>query len=439
MKRKETQRYAPNRFNKVFDGRNRRVRGLWERNGVYYAQVQVQSWVGRVPLEHSGTVASATDALQDLKSKIRAGTFVPPRRQQAGEELAQTNNKLAQTGSPASSISTAITGYKHDRDRLKAKSLKTCRHENSSFSAWNTYAGTQTLADIGGKLLKDFAAWRMDVENQDDEPLAGRTINLNVMALKHVVDWAVVEGWLPKFPEAWVWKDLPETPKPVRLITAEELDFLRHVRLINDDALEMIDASKRHLAEAQKLTGQAFSDYLGLLALTGGREQETLAKRWSHANWDRRLLHFPGALAKAGGGKPAEDRDVDFHDKLEAHLKNMYERRDPSSDYMFPSESGGHIGSYRKQWEHAREALKAWHIKHGKKEEFAAELCDELGFHHLRHYFISMAVMAGIDYLTIARWVSHRDGGVLIGRKYGHLRAGHSAIQAEKLNAIAGF
>ena len=68
-------------------------------------------------------------------------------------------------------------------------------------------------------------------------------------------------------------------------------------------------------------------------------------------------------------------------------LKNMCERRDPSSDYMFPSEDGGHIGSYRKQWEHAREALKAWHIKHGKKEEFAAELCDELGFHHLRHYF----------------------------------------------------
>jgi hypothetical protein len=94
MKRKETQRYAPNRFNKVFDGRNRRVRGLWERNGVYYAQVQVQSWVGRVPLEHSGTVASATDALQDLKSKIRAGTFIPPRRQQAGEELARIFHKM---------------------------------------------------------------------------------------------------------------------------------------------------------------------------------------------------------------------------------------------------------------------------------------------------------------------------------------------------------
>jgi len=95
MKRNETQRYAANRFNKVVDGRTRRARGQWERNGVDYAQVQVQSWVGRVPLEHCGTVASAADALQDLKSKIRAGTFVPTRRRQAGEELAHT-------GSPAS-------------------------------------------------------------------------------------------------------------------------------------------------------------------------------------------------------------------------------------------------------------------------------------------------------------------------------------------------
>ena len=30
-----------------------------------------------------------------------------------------------------------------------------------------------------------------------------------------------------------------------------------------------------------------------------------------------------------------------------------------------------------------------------------------------------MCVMNGIDYMTIARWVGHRDGGVLIGKVYG--------------------
>jgi hypothetical protein len=29
--------------------------------------------------------------------------------------------------------------------------------------------------------------------------------------------------------------------------------------------------------------------------------------------------------------------------------------------------------------------------------------------------------MSGIDYLTIAHWAGHKDGGVLIGRVYSHL------------------
>ena len=29
--------------------------------------------------------------------------------------------------------------------------------------------------------------------------------------------------------------------------------------------------------------------------------------------------------------------------------------------------------------------------------------------------------MSGTDYMTIAKWVGHKDGGLLIGRTYGHL------------------
>jgi hypothetical protein len=41
--------------------------------------------------------------------------------------------------------------------------------------------------------------------------------------------------------------------------------------------------------------------------------------------------------------------------------------------------------------------------------------------------------MSGIDFLTIARWAGHQDGGVLIGRVYGHLAAGHTQAQARRL------
>jgi site-specific recombinase XerD len=44
-----------------------------------------------------------------------------------------------------------------------------------------------------------------------------------------------------------------------------------------------------------------------------------------------------------------------------------------------------------------------------------------LGFHDLRHYFCSMCVMAGIDFMTIASWLGHKDGGILVAKVYGHL------------------
>jgi hypothetical protein len=36
-------------------------------------------------------------------------------------------------------------------------------------------------------------------------------------------------------------------------------------------------------------------------------------------------------------------------------------------------------------------------------------------FHDCRHHFISMCVRSGIDFMTIARWVGHKDGGGPLG------------------------
>jgi hypothetical protein len=42
--------------------------------------------------------------------------------------------------------------------------------------------------------------------------------------------------------------------------------------------------------------------------------------------------------------------------------------------------------------------------------------------------------MSGIDYMTIAKWVGHKDGGILIGKVYGHLDATHVKKQAQRVN-----
>ena len=41
--------------------------------------------------------------------------------------------------------------------------------------------------------------------------------------------------------------------------------------------------------------------------------------------------------------------------------------------------------------------------------------------------------MGGIDFMTIAKWVGHKDGGILIGKVYGHLSDEHARKQAMKL------
>jgi len=149
-----------------------------------------------------------------------------------------------------------------------------------------------------------------------------------------------------------------------------------------------------------------------------GREKETIRQRWPNVKWKRRVLFFPGREAKAGGGRPALDREVDFHKRLEAHLKAMFKRRNPNSEWIFPNpdDPTKPMGSFRKQLERVKKATGL----------------SDIGFHHFRHYFISHEVMAQpwIDYMTIAISVSHRDKGILIAKKYGHLRPGHTARMA---------
>ena len=169
--------------------------------------------------------------------------------------------------------------------------------------------------------------------------------------------------------------------------------------------------------------GPSLSDYMRLLGYSGGREQEKVQLRWSNVHWERRCLHFPGASqgAKRGGGsaKAGGPRGVDFFGKLESHLKAMKEQRDPSTDLMFPSVRGeGPVKCFRKQ------------LSRVKKETGIAEVT----FQCFRQYFISHCVMAGVDFMTIAKWVGHRHGGVLIGRLYGHLSREHPQQMAKRLD-----
>ncbi|HWD18178.1 MAG TPA: tyrosine-type recombinase/integrase [Verrucomicrobiae bacterium] len=394
------QRAKPNAWAKVFDERKRRVRGLWRRNGFYYAQLNVNGTPVRFKL-HAATVPEAVTAQQALKSEQRAGTLKRP-----GEQPSPTPS--ANPGDHT--IKEMLDAYRKERDELEGKDPKTNERENSGLNKWSKFAGRRSLGEVRDQLLVDYAKWRKKQKNRKGATISGRSIDLDVMSFRHALKAAVVWGWLEKMPVG-KWKKLAKKPAKKRLIATEELTKFR--KLAVDEC---------------PLRGQLFADYLGLLSYSGGREKETYRLEWKrHVHWKRRQLEFPGGKKGGGSHRAGEPRFIDFFPKLEAHLKAMYARRDKTSLFMFPSDDHPEkpVTTFKQIWKKVRQAAKIF----GTDED--------IGFHHCKHYFISHCVMAGIDFMTIAVWAAHIDGGILIGKVYGHLRPGHSANEATKLNNAA--
>jgi integrase len=163
---------------------------------------------------------------------------------------------------------------------------------------------------------------------------------------------------------------------------------------------------------------EQFADYIRFLQFTGAREKEALNVKWADVNFDGGRV----TIGADGDTKNHKGRTVDFNPKLSALLTGMRKRRAPDSQWLFPSPQRGERDIPARSF---RESLNLTR---------AAASMPKFGFHDCRHHFISMAVMLGVDYMTIASWVGHRDGGVLIGKVYGHLANEHKKAMAEKLN-----
>jgi integrase len=195
------------------------------------------------------------------------------------------------------------------------------------------------------------------------------------------------------------WKKLANEPKDVRLLSTTEVD--------------------QHIVTARNEIkwGDVFANYLTVLASSGGRYRETLRLRWSvNVDWTNRRLGF----GQDGLSKRKKKRWVQFNPRLEGILKAMLETRNADCDWLFPSYY--HAGEPIKSFKGALDSLKT-----------LLKIEDRLGFHHYRHYFISVCCMSGVDLLTIADWVGHEDVD-LIARIYAHLCDEHKIKQATKVD-----
>src|SRR5207248_4583316 len=142
---------------------------------------------------------------------------------------------------------------------------------------------------------------------------------------------------------------------------------------------------------------------------SGAREKEALRVRWEDVDFK----HERVTIGSDGQTKNWESRTIEFNPHLRALLHEMRRRRAPDSSWLFPSPQRGTRDEHAKSF---RESLKLAR---------AAAGLDRTGFHDLRHYFCSVCVMAGIDFMTIAAWLGHKDRGILVGKVYGQLLDEH--------------
>ena len=364
-------------FIPVHDGRKRKVRNLWQRGDIFYARLKIpypgedDAKVRRIPLK-ARTVPEATKELRGLLVKRDKGRTITRER--------------------TPTLTAFATCY---IDRLYSgnrKRLGTIVGESGHARFWSRELGKHRLHSITpGQINR-----ALDKRSADGK--APRTLNYALTTLRNIYAEAMADELVDVNPCLKVkWRKVDK--KERRLVTAKEFDDL---------CAAAMKASKN---------GQQFSDYLRLLLYSGGRMTEMLRLRWSDVDWDRKQL----VIGAEGESKNHEARHVDFNTSLEAHLTDMHRRRDCESRWMFPSPQRGKKDipsrSFRETLLLAREEAGLEHV----------------GFHDTRHHFISMSVMSGIDYMTISAWVGHKDGGILIGKVYGHLANEHRQRAAKKL------
>jgi integrase len=382
-------------YQRVLDGRKHPIRGLWIRNGHYYARLNFADpqtgtrQTRRVRLTKALTLSQAQAELRRLQTRRETEELPVLRRCPKFRDY--------------------LNEYHAYYEKVtNAKRPRTIATEKGHLRAWEAHLGETRLNHITPAMIRAFMAKRQG------EGVSGRTVNLAIVILRNVLKRGIEDGWLRRLPTETI-KPLKWTPRIKKLF---QLDVIE--RLCAAAAAPRY--SEGRVAQPGETgiplkNAQAFADYIRLMAFCGARMTETLHLKWSDVNWERKQLTI-GSDGETKNGKP---RRVDFNPHLETHLQAMLTRRAPDSDWIFPSPQRGDRDIRTRTF---RESLILARTAAG---------LPTFGFHDCRHFFCSYCVMSGIDYMTIAQWAGHQDGGILIGKVYGHLADEHTRRMAQKV------
>jgi len=280
------------------------------------------------------------------------------------------------------------------------KKESTQRSERQAIARWKAHIGGVRIDKLSAPMIHSYREKRLALKSRKapNNGISERTVNLDVIALRHVLRFAMDGALIDDLPKIRALKPRPPGRRP--LVTKEQFNRL-------------LAAATEETTKNSRL----FRYYLRFLALTGAREKESLAVRRKDVDFARGTV----TIGADGASKNSKAREIDFSPELEVLLKEMIATLPPDTSWLFPSPQRGAKDIHAQT---LRESLKAVRKK---------AVLEWVGFHDLRHFFASQCVMTGIDFMTIASWLGHSDGGILVGKVYGHLADTHKQAAAQKL------
>lgn len=244
----------------------------------------------------------------------------------------------------------------------------------------NPIFGDLELRKITPSLCQRWAATRTKARKAS-------TYNKELSILKGVLNLAIEQGHIISNPA--------EKLKRGKVIDKERIIPTREQFQTILDTLRQFNARY----------GQA-ANLIELLGTSGMRLSEATAIRWDQINFDTDMFTISGGEK---GTKNSRIRTVPLFPPLKKFLLRI-RPQNPTGKIIS-------VDSSKKALATACKHLKYPHITH----------------HGLRHYFCSNCIESGVDFKTIAEWLGHSDGGILVAKTYGHLRQDHSKRMAKLL------
>ena len=245
---------------------------------------------------------------------------------------------------------------------------------------------TNTVRAIDRSQVDTWAASR-------SKTTAARTFNIERETLIQILDYAMREGLILENPARVV--ERRKQPQ-AKVIIPTKAQFKTLLATLRQSDVRYHEAA----------------DLCELLAYSGCRLGEATSMTWGDVNFELKQFTVTGGEF---GTKNHEARTLPLFPALEEFLVRV---RPLMPEPVQPSDRIVQIDNAKKAITSACQTAKLPHFHH----------------HCLRHFFCSNAIEAGIDFKTIAGWLGHKDGGLLVAKTYGHLRDEHSAAMAKRMS-----